>query len=153
MKFMKSVLTSVGESKDRDGVKYVRKHWMIFAAYYFGASLIVGLGIAAMMFVFAVLGLSKRADHKPMPVDKAFFLAMGFLIAVTVIIFFIQLISGPLVFTRDVVCRKCRMRQRMKGVPFFGGKRSRANRCECGGKVAPACLWKADVSNPDSTGS
>ncbi len=144
---MEIVLKTVGQTneerlKDLDTRKYVRKSWIIFTAYYVATSLAVGLGIAATMFLFLALDDSKRGKHKPIPVHHALIFSMAFLGVVSAIAFLIQLISGPFVFTKDVVCRKCHTRLKVNRIVFFTGKYMRPPRCECGGKIEPAFLWK-----------
>jgi len=141
------------QPENRDTTKYVRKNWSIFVAYYVVTSLAVGLGIAVALFVFAVLGISKRGNHKPIPVHNSLIFSMAILGVVSVITFFLQLISGPFVFTKDVVCKKCHTRLKVNRIAFFTGRYSRPPRCECGGKIEPAFLWKPDVSRLDSIDS
>lgn len=74
-----------------------------------------------MPSVESILGLSKRGDSHSVPVDKASVLALAFFLTVAAMIFCIQLIRGPLVFTKDVVCRSCRTRRRMKRIAVFVG--------------------------------
>jgi hypothetical protein len=155
---MKFVLKTVEQKSGKqpanhDTTEYVRKNWSIFVAYYLVTSLAVGLGIAVAMFVFAVLGISKHGNHRPLPVHDSFILAMAILGVVSGVTFFIQLISGPVVFTKDVVCRECHTRLKVNRIAFFTGKYSRPPRCECGGKIEPAFLWKPDVSRLDSLDS
>ena len=134
------------QPENHDTTKYVRKNWSIFVAYYVVSSLAVGLGIAVAMFVFAVLGVWKHGNPKPMPVHHSLIFSMAILGVVFVITFFLQLIGGPFVFTKDVVCKKCHTRLRVNRIAFFTGKYSRPPRCECEGKIEPAFLWQPDVS-------
>jgi hypothetical protein len=155
---MKFVLQTVEQQSKRqpgnhDTTKYARKNWSIFAAYYAVSSLAVGLGIAVAMFVFAVLGVSKHGNHKPMPVHDSLIFSTSILGVVSAITFIIQLTGGPFVFTKDVVCKQCHTRLRVNRVAFFTGRYSRPPRCECGGKIEPAFLWEPDVSRLDSIDS
>ena len=130
------------QPKILETTKYVRKDWVIFAAYYAASSSAVGLGVAATMFLFAALGVSKHGNHKPMPIHAAWVFSVAIFAVVSAIAFLIQLIGGPFVFTKDVVCRKCRARLKVNRIAFFTGKYSRPPRCNCGGKIEPAFLWK-----------
>jgi hypothetical protein len=133
-------------AKTGDPTPYVRKHWSIYLAYYLVTSVAIGAGVAVAMLAFAIFGDSKHGSHKPLP-DRAPFLFFVAVVGVlSVITFLIQLISGPFVFTKDVVCKQCHKRREVNRIPFFAGKYSRPPRCECGGKVEPAMLWKPDLS-------
>jgi hypothetical protein len=152
-KCMKLVLKTVEQKSEnqpanRDTTQYVRKNWSIFLAYYVVASLAVGLGIAMAMFLFAVLGISKRGNRKPLPIHNSLMFSMALLGTLSAILFLVQLITGPFVFTKDVVCRKCHTRLKVNRIAFFTGKYSRPPRCECGGKIEPAFLWKPDQGTP-----
>lgn len=154
MKFVLRRVAEKGETQPegRDPTKYVRKSWVISVAYYAATSLAVGLGLAVMMFGFAVLGVSKRGNRRPMSVHDASIFSVAILVVVTGITFFIQLISGPFVFTKDVVCKKCGRRRRVERIAFFSGKYRRPPKCECGGTIEPAFLWKPE-SNPKKCSS
>jgi hypothetical protein len=146
---MKIELKAVGpavpeQSQILDTTKYVRKSWSIFTGYYLATSLAVGFGIAATLFLFSALDDSKRGRHKPLPVHAALIFATVVLGVVSATVFLIQLVSGPLVFTKDVVCRRCRSRLKVNRIAFFAGKYSRPPRCDCGGKIEPAFLWKPE---------
>ena len=146
---MKIILKTVEKTNEkqlvnRDTAKYVRKNWLVIAAYYVAASFAVALGIAVAMFVFVVLGLSKRGRPNPMPVKDALIISTVLLAVVSAIALIIQLIGGPFVFTKDVVCRKCHTRLKVNRIAFFSGKYTRPPRCECGGKIEPAFLWKPE---------
>lgn len=155
---MKLVLKRVEQEsakppENHEATKYVRKNWSLFVTYYVLTSFVVGLGIAVAMFVFAVLGVSKRGNHKPMPVHSASIFSMAILGVVSAIVFLVQLVSGPFVFTKTVVCRKCHTCLTVNRIAFFTGRYSRPPKCECGGKIEPAFLWKPDVSRYDSIDS
>jgi hypothetical protein len=130
--------------------QYVRKNWSIYLAYYVVTSLTVGLGLTAMLLVFAVFDDSKHGDHEPLPAHAPFLFLMTILGALSAITFVVQLVSGPFVFTKDVVCKKCHTRLKVNRIAFFSGKYSHPPRCECGGKIEPAFLWRPDVSRLDS---
>jgi hypothetical protein len=134
----------------RDTTKYVRRNWSVFVAYYLGTSIAVGFGVAAAMLIFAVPDFSKHGNQKPMPVHGSLIFSMAVLGVVATIGFVIQLVAGPFVFTKDVVCKKCRARQQVNRIAFFTGKYSRPPRCQCGGKIEPAFLWKPDTAGLDS---
>jgi hypothetical protein len=117
--------------------------WSIFVAYYVVTSLVLGCGITAVLLVFAVFD---DAKHKPLPVHAACPFLMTIVGVLSAITFVVQLVSGPFVFTTDVVCKTCHTRLKVNRIAFFTGKYSRPPRCECGGKIEPALLWKPDVS-------
>jgi hypothetical protein len=152
---MKVVLTRVEQAEqerheDCEAAKYVRKNWIIFLAYYAVASLAVGAGIAGAMFALAFFGVLGHDNQKPMPVHDVFLFALLLLGAVCVISFIVQLATGPLVFTRDVVCKKCHSRLRVNRIAFLSGKYTRPPRCGCGGRIEPAFLWKPDFGEPSA---
>jgi hypothetical protein len=145
---MRLFIATVEQTPDKqhacqNTTKYVRKSWSVFVAYYFVTSLAVGFGITVAMFLFAAFDGSKLRNHKPLPDHAPWLFLMAFLGVLSAIIFLIQLVSGPFVFTKDVVCRKCHSRLNVKRIAFFTGKYSRPPRCECGGRIEPAFLWKA----------
>jgi hypothetical protein len=138
------------QPKNHDTIKYVRKSWRVYAVYYVCTSLVVGLGLTAVMFGFAVFGGSGHGKHKPLP-DHAPILFLTTVVAVlSTIVFLIELATGPFVFTKDVVCKECHTRLKVKRIAFFAGKYSRPPKCECGGKIEPAFLWAPEVSERDS---
>lgn len=148
---MKFVLKTVAQKSERqpenhDKTQYVRKNWSIYVAYYVLTSLAVGLGIGAALFIFALFDGSNHGKQKPIPVHAPFLFLMAIAGVLSAITFFIQLVTGPFVFTKDVVCKNCHTRLKVNRIAFFAGKYSRPPRCECGGKIEPAFLWKPDVS-------
>jgi hypothetical protein len=155
MKFVLKAVNPKGEAQpaNRDTTRYVRKHWSIFLAYYVVTSVAVGVGLGAAMLVFAALNVSTRGSHKPIPVHGALIFSLAILGVVSAITFLVQLVSGPFVFTRDVVCQKCHTRLRVKRVAFFTGRYSRPPRCDCGGKIEPAFLWKREAARRTPSGS
>ncbi len=150
---MRLVLRTAAQQGDnppesRDTALYVRRSWGVFAVYCIGTSLVVAFGLGVMMLLFAVFDNdSKHGKHKPMPPHAALIFAAGVFGVASVIAFVIQLIAGPFVFTKDVVCRQCHRRFEARRIAFFTGKYSRPPRCECGGKIEPAFLWKPDISS------
>ena len=152
---MKFALATVGQTTEKqspsfDPTKYVRKNWLIFAAYDLATSLVVGLSIVAMLFLFSALDDSEHGKHKPVPVHDALLYSVAILGVLVAILFLAQLITGPFVFTKDVVCKRCHTRLRVNRVAFFTGKYSRPPRCKCGGKIEPAFLWKPESSAAES---
>ena len=141
------------QPENRDTTRYVRKHWSIFVVYYVATSVALGVGMAAAMALFLALDPSRHGNRKPIPVHGVLIFSIGTLGVVSAITFLIQLISGPFVFTKDVVCRKCHMRLQVERIAFFTGRYSRPPRCECGGKIEPAFLWKPDVHRCNPSGS
>ena len=152
---MRFVLKTVPQKSERqpekhDATQYVRKNWSIYFAYYVITSLAVGVGMAAALFVFALFDGSKHGIDKPLPVHAPFLFLMAVVGLLAVITFCIQLVSGPFVFTKDVVCKRCHTHLKVNRIAFFAGRYSRPPRCECGGKIEPAFLWKPNVSRLDS---
>lgn len=148
---MRLVLTRVEQAGQEqaegpDGGKYVRKGLIVFSAYYGLASLAVGAGIAGAMFTLALFGVLGRDNQRPMPAHDLLWFALVLLSVVSAISLIIQLASGPLVFTKDVVCKRCHTRLRVNRIAFFSGKYTRPPRCGCGGRIEPAFLWKPAVA-------
>jgi hypothetical protein len=114
----------------------VRRHWSFVVAYIIVASLAVGVLLAIMMFLFSFID----SKHRPMSIHFAFI----FMWVVSAAVFIIQLISGPLVFTRAVVCQTCHRQQRLDRIPFWAGKYYRTPKCDCGGDFEPALFWKPE---------
>ena len=122
---------------ETESPQFVRKHWSFVVAYIVIASFAVGLMVAIMMFLFSHLD----SKHRPMTIH----FGLIFTGVVSAVVFVIQLISGPLVFTKDVVCRTCHRQQRLDHIPFLAGKYYRQPRCECGGDFEPALFWKLEL--------
>ena len=152
---MKFVLKTVDQKSEKqpenqETTQYVRKNWSIFVAYYVVTSLAVGFVIAAALFPFLTLDHSKQGKHKPIPVHDALLYSLVSMGVVSAVAFLIQLISGPFVFTKDVVCRKCHRRMKVSRIAFFTGRYRRPPKCECGGNIEPAFLWEPNVSRLSS---
>lgn len=126
-----------------DATTYVRKPWIVIAAYKAAASFAVGVGMGLAMVAVAAVSL-QDGQHKPLHAGPAFGLFVAMLVLVSVTSLVIQLISGPFVFTRDVICKRCHRRFQARRIPFFCGRYSRPPKCECGGKFEPAVLWKRE---------
>jgi hypothetical protein len=131
---------------NRDATLYVRKGWAAYGGYYVVSSIAVGIGVTAAMLLFAVFDHSKRSKSRPLPAHAPLLFLSTVAGALSAVVFLVQLASGPFVFTKDVVCRKCRIRQQAKRVAFFSGPYSRTPKCACGGKLEPAILWKPEGS-------
>ena len=69
-----------------------------------------------------------------MPVHNSLIFSTAILGVVSVITFFIQLICGPLVFTKDVVCKKCHTRLKVNRIAFFAGRYSVRQDANAAGK-------------------
>lgn len=118
--------------------QWVHKHWSVIIAYYGVSSLAVGFMLATCFF----LSLFSAKNHQRTPIhDELFFslVAMGFISAV---VFGMQAIYGPLIFTRNVICGKCQRPIKLKRIPFLGGKGRTTPTCACGGEYEPAFFWK-----------
>ena len=137
-----------GTPDGRDPTPYVRKGWNVFVAYDLATSLVVSLVISAALFLAFVF--DKDSAHKAVSIHGAMQYTLFVMGVLAAFMFLIQLVGGPFVFTKDVVCRKCHRRFRAKKISFFTGKYSRPPRCVCGGKIDPAFLWEPDVWGRDT---
>jgi hypothetical protein len=153
---MKFVLQPRGQNSSGPGcppdpTQYVRKNWGVFALYYLGTSLALGICLTAIMFGVEVSKASEDATRKPLPAHNpvGFLITMAGVVSVPIIL--VQLVTGPFVFTRDVVCRTCRRRLKVKRIAFFAGRYSRPPRCECGGKIEPAFLWRPEIAERNAS--
>ena len=120
----------------------VRKHWTYVLAYALVAALVVGFGVTG--FLFLNLFLSGSSTRMPSHFIIQMWLTFGGI--VSGVIFLIQLFAGPLIFTRDMVCRNCHRRQTIPRVPFFAGGKGgyKTPDCECGGDLEPALFWRTE---------
>jgi hypothetical protein len=134
--------------ENRDPTEYVRKNWSVFLAYDLVTSVALGFLIPAAFSLFSVFDHSKRPVRKPVPVHDALLYTLAIMGVLSVFLFLIQVITGPFVFTKDVVCKKCHTRLRVNRIAFFAGKYSRPPKCDCGGKIEPAFLWKPRPPQP-----
>ena len=142
--------TGAGSPENRDTTPYVRKSWVLVVAYYAATSLALGFVIGAVLFLFLVLNHPPDGRHARAPVLGMPMFALAAMGVISAATFLIQLVTGPYVFTKDVVCRRCHTRLRVNRIAFFTGRYSRPPRCECGGPIEPAFLWKPDVPRLDS---
>jgi hypothetical protein len=142
---MKLVLkTQPSEQQPKgDPTRYVRKSWSVHLGYYLLTSLASGVAITAALLLIA---LFEHERNEFFAGYARFLMASAGVLAV--IPFFIQLVSGPFVLTRDVVCRTCRSRSQVNRIAFFKGKHVPPVRCACGGKIEPAFLWTPDSIQP-----
>lgn len=141
--------TGAGQPENRDTTPYVRKNWGIFVAYYAATSSALGFVIVAALSLFVFFDHPPDGRHPRMPVHETWLFVLAVMGVISASTFLIQLVSGPFVFTKDVVCRKCHTRLRVNRIAFFAGKYSRPPKCECGGSIEPAFLWRPDSSTLD----
>jgi hypothetical protein len=102
------------------------------------ASLVVGFFLTVMIFLCSFF----RGTHSSMSIHAASLISLFIMGVISGAVFIIQLISGPLVFTKDVVCQVCHRQQKLGRIPFFQGKYYRQPKCECGGDLEPAFFWE-----------
>jgi hypothetical protein len=143
---LKTVERKGDKPENRDKTQYVRKNWSIFSVYYLVTSSAVGCFIGMTMFLFLIFDHS-NGRHQPIPVQDAVHFSLVIIGFVSVLAFLIQSLTGAFVFTKDVVCRKCHTRLKVNRIAFFTGRYSRPPRCECGGKIDPAFLWKPQTAS------
>jgi hypothetical protein len=141
---MKLALKTIAQSdaRQRDSARYVRKGWSVYLAYYLVISAAIGIAITAALLLIAFLDDSTSGRNDFFSGYARFLIASAGVLAA--IPFLIQLVSGPFVLTRIVVCRRCCMRSKVKRIAFFKSKHAPPVRCECGGRIEPAFLWKLD---------
>jgi len=122
--------------------RLVRRHWSFVLAYTILAALAVGCGLPFGLLVYPV----KHGSGAPITFHDRLvvFLPMAGVISLTV--FVIQVFSGPLVFTRNVICKTCCRPRKLRRAPFFVGSRSyRMPKCDdCGGELEAAVFWREE---------
>jgi hypothetical protein len=120
----------------------VRKSGWAIALYDAAVSLSLGAALALFMSVFILGSLSSASSPRPLAIAPVLKFSIGVMAVVALVCFTIQLIAGPFVLTRDVVCRTCHTRRRADRIPFFRGRFQGPTRCPCGGEFEPAVLWR-----------
>jgi hypothetical protein len=127
---------------ETEAPRLVRRHWSFVLAYTVVAALAVGFGLMLGFLVFE--GSQHSRTHVPLHDRSVFFLISGGVISFAV--FVIQVLTGPLVFTRNVVCKTCCRPRKLHQAPFFVGSRNyRMPKCDdCGGKLEAAIFWKGE---------
>ncbi|HTR41007.1 MAG TPA: hypothetical protein VMH87_05280 [Pseudomonadales bacterium] len=121
---------------------YVRKNWIGIGAYYAFTSAAVGSIIAALLFLRFVSG-SHSAHRHINAVDAMVVLT----VILSVVMLIIQLITGPFIFTKGVICRACGEPRTLARIPFFAYKGYRQPKCVCGGNLEPVFFWKLKPSH------
>ena len=110
-------------------------------AYTVGAALLVGFGLVLGFMVY--IGIRHSGTHAPFHDRLVFFLIFGGVISFAV--FVIEVLTGPLVFTRNVVCKTCCQPRKLRRAPFFAGRGYRMPKCDdCGGELEAAIFWRED---------
>jgi hypothetical protein len=142
---MKLALKTVAQNNVRqpDSARYVRKSWSVYLAYYLLMSAAIGIAITTALLLIALLEDSTPGRNEFFTGYARFLIGSAGVLAA--IPFLIQLVSGPFVLTRVVVCTECCRRSKVNRIAFFKSKYSPPVRCECGGKIEPAFLWKLDA--------
>jgi hypothetical protein len=125
---------------DIQAPRLVRRHWSFVLAYTVAAALAVGFGLS---LGFLVYWGSQQDTPVPLHERLVIFLILSGVISATV--FVIQVLTGPLIFTRNVVCKTCCRPRKLYRVPFLGGRGYRVPKCDdCGGELEAAIFWKAE---------
>ena len=127
-----------------DTRSYARRSVALVAAYEVAASLVVALCVATVLGGLALAGAFQKDGEKPISPHDAIGGAVFMFVLIAIAGWVAQWFAGPFAFTRDVVCRTCRTRQRARRIPFFAGRRITAGRCACGGRFEPAMLWRPE---------
>lgn len=122
--------------------RLARRHWSFVLAYTVVAALLVGFGLMFGFMVYA--GIRHSGTRVPFHDRLVFFLIFGGVISFAV--FVIQVLTGPLVFTRNVVCKTCCQPRKLGRAPFFVGDRGyRMPKCDdCGGEFEAAIFWRKE---------
>ena len=113
---------------------------MRVGAHYAFTSSVIGFIFAASQFLIYIS--NPHGTHKHVNVPGGAYTSFIIMVFLSVVIFIIQLIGGPFIFTKEVICRKCQSRQKLDRIPFFAGKGYRQPSCSCGGKWEPASFWE-----------
>ncbi len=120
----------------------VRRHWSFVLAYYALTSLAIGLVLPAFLFFCSLYvegtGLFESGHGI---IFQVLLLTMGLGLVAA---FITQVLTDPIVFTRDVVCQTCHRRQRLDHNPLSGGRYYSLPKCECGGDLETAFFWKLE---------
>jgi len=122
--------------------RLVRRHWSFVLAYTIAAALAVGFGLSFGLLVYLVM----RGVGEPFTFHDGLVVYLVIAIVISLAVFVIQVLTGPLVFTRNVVCKTCCRPRRLNRTPFFVGDRYyRMPKCdECGGELEAAIFWKTE---------
>jgi MFS superfamily sulfate permease-like transporter len=119
---------------ETQGPQFVRKHWSIILAYMVFASFATGLIVAT---IIALCSFMDNSQSLP-----GVFLG-GVMGVSSVVAFVIQLLTEPLVFTKNVICETCHRKQKLARIPFFAMQGYRQPKCDdCGGDLDPAFFWE-----------
>jgi hypothetical protein len=127
---------------ERQTPRLVRRHWSFALGYTIGAALLVGFGLMLAFMVF--YGIRNPRTDVPFRDRLVFYLISAGV--VSLVVFVIQVLRGPLVFTRNVVCRTCCRPRKLRRAPFFVGDRGyRKPKCDdCGGELEAAIFWRQE---------
>jgi hypothetical protein len=120
----------------------VRRHWSFVLAYTVVAAFAVGFGLSLALMIYVEF---RHPDARITFHERSvYYLILSGVIFFTV--FVIQVLTGPLAFTRNVVCKTCCRPRKLARSPFFGGGRGyRMPKCEdCGGELEAAIFWKSE---------
>jgi hypothetical protein len=127
---------------ETEAKRLVRRHWSFVLAYTVVAALAVGFGLMLGLMIFP----GNRLSHAHLTFHDRFIFFLIFGSVISLAVFVIQVLTGPLVFTRNVVCKTCCRPRKLYRAPFFvGGRGYRMSKCDdCGGELEAAIFWKAE---------
>jgi hypothetical protein len=118
---------------EKDKPQLVRKKRSFVVAYCIITSLFLGFILPTQAILLACAGSSISFGFT-LPFVWAFTGVMS------VVIFIMQLVFGPIVITRKVVCKRCHTSRTLARIPFLVGGR-RMPLCDCGGEFETALFW------------
>ena len=120
--------------------RLVRRHWSFVLAYSVVAALVVGFGL--MLIVMFLPASRDPRVRITIHMRLVFYLISASVVSFA--IFVIQVLTGPLVFTCNVVCKTCCRPRKLYRSPFFA-IRGRLPKCEdCGGELEAGIFWKEE---------
>ena len=122
--------------------RLVRKNWSFVLAYTVVAALAVGFGMMLGLLFYP----DKRGSGARVTFHDRLVIYLIFSGVISFGVFLIQVLKGPLVFTRNVVCKTCCRPRKLYRAPLFEGRRGyRMPKCDdCGGELEAAIFWRAE---------
>lgn len=124
-----------------NGPQCIRKHWTFILAYYIATSIGIGITFASFLLLVALV------RRNPMSIHDGLHLSFIFAAICSPAAFAVQVIVGPIIFTKSVICATCHSPQTLNRNPLFAPRGYRVPRCEnCGGDLEPSFFWKLEPS-------